>query len=118
MGGKIISTFEAKRKTLPAEREKKLLKIVGEGIKKIRELNLDASRIAQLRTEIQSSDTPLSQSELKEKKRALQTLEKKDIYQICQELDEQLNPQRIEQQEKRKATKIEKQKWEKFQSIY
>src|SRR5688572_20737203 len=107
---KIISTFEAKRKTLSAQKEKELLKIVSKGMKKIREISPNASLITQLRAEIQSPDRALSQSELKEKKRALQVLEKKDIYQVYQELTELLNPQKVEQREKRKLTKTENQK--------
>ena len=91
---KIISSFEAKKKTLSARKEKELLEIVSEGAKKVREISPNFLKITQLRTEIQQSDTTkISQTELKLKERELQILEKKDIYQIYQELVEQFSPQ-------------------------
>ncbi|MCE8163821.1 MAG: sigma-70 family RNA polymerase sigma factor [Candidatus Moeniiplasma glomeromycotorum] len=117
---KIIRSFEARKKTLSARKEKELLEIVAEGAKKVREISSNSLKIAQLRTEIEQAKTTnkISQTELKLKERELQILEKKDIYQIYQELIEQFNPQQIEQREKRKPTKVEKKKWEEIQNVY
>lgn len=80
MSPKIISSFGLKKKTLSLQKEKKLLGIVIEGIKKIKKI---------------ASPFPKN----------------KDIYQVCQELLWQSNPQQIEKREKRKPTFAEKEKW-------
>ncbi|KLL02241.1 MAG: RNA polymerase sigma 32 subunit [Mycoplasmataceae bacterium RC_NB112A] len=118
---KIISSFEAKKKTLSPQKEKELLEVIEKTSEKIRETSTIYSEIAQLKSEIQQlSDKTdkISLLELKKKKQELKELEKKDTFQIYQELVEKLSPQKIEKQEKRKPTKIENQKWEEIQAAF
>jgi DNA-directed RNA polymerase sigma subunit (sigma70/sigma32) len=115
---KIISSFETKKKTLSSQKEKELLETINKEAKKLKEISLIPSKISQLQTEIQSLGNQISQTELKKRKRELQILEKKDIYQVYRELTEQFDPQQIKQREKRKPTEVEKQKWEEIQNAY
>lgn len=118
MEKKIISSFE-KKKILSLQKERELLGVIGEGVKKIKEISPDFLKISQLKTEIQQlENNKTSQKELEKKKKELKILENKDVHQVYQELVEQFDPQQIEQREKREPTAVEKKRWEEIQKTY